>query len=391
MRPIKKVGLALGVTGLFFVGTEVLLRVLSWPALPEVDANSFEHNEVYWVDEPNQEDRDRLHGERTFRVPRFVGQDGVERPLCEGEQDRIDALSTQYASTFSVSSDQNGLRAPNHSIESNGDTLRIMALGCSTTFGWGVEDDETWPAMLQVYLRASGYNNIEVINAGQPGYSTHQGLQFWDEIASAYEPDLVILGFVIQDSRKVAFSDISQAILQDRGAILKQGVLYHSSLYQGIKIALGDLTFSTQSCLDTRGEETTRCEYRVDEAQYLHNLRELRSSIEDSGAEVMHFAFPEEVVMGHSLQHRRLLGIEAEFAEIPFFDPSIEIENEVREGGSLYGWVAPNPTFDVEGDCLVLNPNTRRVDLGHANAAGLDRIAELMSIFLEENNLLVER
>jgi hypothetical protein len=105
----------------------------------------------------------------------------------------------------------------------------------------------------------------------------------------------------------------------------------------------------------------------------------------------MHFAFPEEVAMGHSRQHRRLLGIEADFAEIPFFDPSIEIEREGREGQVLYGWDAPNPTFDVEGDCLVLSPNPRRVDLGHANATGLDRIAQLMSIFLEENDLLVER
>jgi len=320
-----------------------------------------------------------------------VGADGVERPLCAGEQEKVDALSSEYAYTFSVSSDQNGLRAPNHAVGASGDSFRIMALGCSTTFGWGVEDSETWPARLEDYLRASGYDNLEVINGGQPGYTSHQGLQFWNEIASEYEPDLVILGFVIQDSRKVAYSDMSQAILQDRGNLLKQGFLYRSSLYQGLKMALGDLVFTPQSCVDDRGEETSRCVYRVDEEQYLYNLRELRSSIEDSGAEVMHFAFPEEVAMGHSRQHRRLLGIEADFVDIPFFDPSVEIEREAREGQMLYGWEAPNPTFDVEGDCLVLSPNPRRVDLGHANAAGLDRIAQLMSIFMEENNLLVER
>ena len=391
MRPIKKVGLALSVTGLFFIGAEVLLRVVGWPSLPDVEASSFEHNEVFWVDDSNQDDRDRLHGERTFRLPRLVGADGVERPLCAGEQEKVDALSIEYASTFSVSSDQNGLRAPNHEVGADDDTFRIMALGCSTTFGWGVDDNETWPARLEDYLRASGHDNVEVINGGQPGYTSHQGVRFWNEIASEYEPDLVILGFVIQDSRKVAYSDLSQAILQDRGNLLKQGFLYRSSLYQGMKMALGDLVFTPQSCVDDRGEETSRCVYRVDEEQYLYNLRELRSSIEESGAEVMHFAFPEEVAMGHSRQHRRILGIEADFVDIPFFDPSVEIEREGREGQVLYGWQAPNPTFDVEGDCLVLSPNPRRVDLGHANAAGLDRIAQLMSIFMEDNNLLVER
>ena len=386
----RKAILALVVAALFFVLLEVALRVVGWPQLPEVEANRFEHNEVFWIDQANQVDRARTHGERLFRMPAQVAPDGRQLPLCEGEQARVDDLQQRYGTTFNVSSDERGVRAPHHPLEKPAESFRILAMGCSTTFGWGVEDDESWPARLEHYLHAAGHTNIEVINGGQPGYSTYQGMRFWEEFGSQYDPDLVVLGFVIQDSRKVAYSDLSQAILQDRGALLKQGLLYQSNLYQGLKLSLGEIVVSPQSCLDDAGNQSEQCVYRVGDEDYLANLRTLRESIEASGAEVMHFAFPEEVAEGHSKQHRRLLGIEADYAGIPFFDPSVEIEREGREGRKLYGWEAPNPTFEVDGDCLRLQPNLRRVDLGHANAAGLDRIAQLFARYMEEQGLTRE-
>ena len=50
-----------------------------------------------------------------------------------------------------------------------------MTLGCSTTFGWGVADSETYPERLQFYLVDAGYTMVEVVNGGQPGY-TLQGI-----------------------------------------------------------------------------------------------------------------------------------------------------------------------------------------------------------------------
>ena len=196
---------------------------------------------------------------------------------------------------------------------------------------------------------------------------------------------------MIQDSRKVAYSDLSQAVLQDRAQFLKQGFLYRSRIYQAIKLALGAIVVESQSCLDDFGEETKDCLYRVNESDFLANYRAIRAMAEADGARVGHFAFPEEVAVGHSRQHRFLQAKEAEHQGIPFFDASLQIEQETRSFKPYYGWQAPRrPTLDVdsERDCVVLNENIERVDPGHANAAGLRRIAELFAGFLEAEGLL---
>ncbi len=56
---------------------------------------------------------------------------------------------------------------------------RVLFVGDSTTFGFGVEDSETVPVLIQ--QRLSG---TECINAGVPGYSAFQGrrwLEGWDD------------------------------------------------------------------------------------------------------------------------------------------------------------------------------------------------------------------
>lgn len=68
-----------------------------------------------------------------------------------------------------------------------------LALGCSTTFGWGVEDDEAWPAALGALI------DEPVINGGVPGWSTAQavrGAQRWVDL----KPRRIILAFGVRDA-----------------------------------------------------------------------------------------------------------------------------------------------------------------------------------------------
>lgn len=49
--------------------------------------------------------------------------------------------------------------------EARASAIRIVAIGASNTWGWGVDSQKAYPAQLQALLKARGYN-VEVKNAG---------------------------------------------------------------------------------------------------------------------------------------------------------------------------------------------------------------------------------
>lgn len=75
---------------------------------------------------------------------------------------------------------------------------RVLVLGDSFTFGNGVLDDETYPAVLEALLRDAGIP-AEVLNAGVQGYSVHQEAAWLAERGFALDPDVVIVGFYAND------------------------------------------------------------------------------------------------------------------------------------------------------------------------------------------------
>src|SRR3990172_9386313 len=60
-----------------------------------------------------------------------------------------------------------------------GEPLRIVAYGDSLTAGFGLPESASFPAQLQMALRARGHN-IEIINAGVSGDTTAAGLERFD-------------------------------------------------------------------------------------------------------------------------------------------------------------------------------------------------------------------
>src|SRR5437879_1600217 len=74
-------------------------------------------------------------------------------------------------------------------------TFRILCLGDSRTFGWGLSESETYCGVLQRLLqdRAGGGNKIEVINAGVNAWSYPQMQAYFREIGVHYHPDFVVL------------------------------------------------------------------------------------------------------------------------------------------------------------------------------------------------------
>ncbi len=78
-------------------------------------------------------------------------------------------------------------------------TLRIAVLGDSFTFGWGANDDETYPANLARIL-AKEVGPVEVLNAGALGDGTGDEALWYDAWVSRFNPKLVILTVVPNDT-----------------------------------------------------------------------------------------------------------------------------------------------------------------------------------------------
>jgi lysophospholipase L1-like esterase len=109
---------------------------------------------------------------------------------------------------FKVSVRTNALGFRGREIPAQPDpgTFRILTLGDSFTFGWGVEEEETFIRVLERRLSAVG--RVEVINAGVPGYSADQYLLFLRTRGFALRPDAILLIECGNDDQELGWKQI---------------------------------------------------------------------------------------------------------------------------------------------------------------------------------------
>jgi lysophospholipase L1-like esterase len=79
--------------------------------------------------------------------------------------------------------------------------FRVLAIGDSTTFGWGVNDPETYPVLLEARLNAElgDGRRWEVVNGGVSGYDMKRATRLLAYLAPRLEPDLVLVGLFWND------------------------------------------------------------------------------------------------------------------------------------------------------------------------------------------------
>jgi len=113
------------------------------------------------------------------------------------------------------------------------DTIRILSLGDSRTFGWGLSEEETYSKKLERLLseKVGPGKKVEIVNAGVNAWSYAQMLVYFREIGQAYEPDCVILGeanawtqFSEQNSPEFVKKFLSRVRLKN---FLRRFAIYH--------------------------------------------------------------------------------------------------------------------------------------------------------------------
>jgi lysophospholipase L1-like esterase len=276
---------------------------------------------------------------------------------------------------------ENGLRDREHSYQRQNDIERILVLGDSFAWGYGVEEAERFSQRLEKSL------DVEVINAGVSGYSTDQELIWYRNEGIKYEPDLVLLvlaGNDVGDNDRDLVSTIyykPRFVLEEGQLVLTgypvpetspQGKLIYSlsqrsalayfliqryfdllSLYSKIKVN-SDHASSPVSGMNAKREPFKLTIALIDE---MRNLAESRNATFMIVATDRWWNSPSRETYGDFI-------------------------NTLRTEGFLVLDVEAMPGFDPE---VMLIP-----DDGHWNQAGHEFVAEKIKALIESSQLLGE-
>lgn len=114
------------------------------------------------------------------------------------------------AAEFSFNVETNSLGFRDREFDSDGRAgYRVLALGDSFTYGWGVEIGESWPKVLESGLRAGG-RDAEVANLGRPGGSPKDYADIAEEVTPLLKPDLIVVA-VLQGDDLAQMEDVTQS------------------------------------------------------------------------------------------------------------------------------------------------------------------------------------
>lgn len=259
--------------------------------------------------------------------------------------------------SFIVTTNDEGLRMSARKARTPG-VDRVVLLGDSTTFGWGVDDGSTIADALQAGLGAAG-ERVEVLNAGQPGYSTTQMGSLYDRVLHRYDPDVVVVFVPMHDDNRVLVSDREH--LDGAPGFLSGARVFlaeNSRIYQRLRQAVYPLSHEP-ALVPGRDQSTEVRVPRASDAERDVTFDRLRAALAESGG---------QVAIGHLPFLADLLGEARE----PRFSVPWADEYAVRTG---------TPIVDLRACCEGLGGESLvlPLDHGHLNAEG-NRVVGLAAV-----------
>lgn len=116
-----------------------------------------------------------------------------------------------------------GFRGPEFAVRKPDGTLRIAFLGDSFTFGEGVRFEDTYPERTARLLAERCGGPVESLNFGVGGYNTVLERLLLERRVLAFEPDVVVLGYVLNDAEPPQYRRVGDGIARLERAELAKG------------------------------------------------------------------------------------------------------------------------------------------------------------------------
>lgn len=268
---------------------------------------------------------------------------------------------------YQITTNDRGLRGPAIATSKPAGATRIAILGGSSVFGYLVADGQEAARLLEVKLRQAG-RDVEVINAGVPGYNLFQTTHRYKELVRPLAPDIVVL-YLGWNDLKYAVSDEPAAARHRRGNAAPgwERLLAHSTLYGLIRYRLLSPPATFAPTAATRPEPT-----EAGAKQFRENMHQLLKEIRADGAQPVIVAQVMAAQPAASPEVRRFLGAS---------------EDQQQQNAALGQWLH-NTLEEIAGeegvpfiDAFEMIPASGEYlgDAIHLTQAGEERLAELLA------------
>lgn len=101
---------------------------------------------------------------------------------------------------YTVTTNALGYRGDEVAIQKPPNTIRILTIGDSFTYGWGVQQPQIWPQRVKTMLQHEFPDKtIQVINVAFAGAAPNQYAEKAHMFIPLYQPDIVLVGLVEAD------------------------------------------------------------------------------------------------------------------------------------------------------------------------------------------------
>jgi len=271
-----------------------------------------------------------------------------------------------------VRTNAHGLRGPGLPGPRAENELRVLCLGDSVTFGFGLPDGRSWPDWTwRALLAAFPTRRVHVANGAVPGWSSVQGMRLRDRLRE-FEPDVIVFWYGMNDAKRARdFPDDAQNLPSEKSAATMR-MLRSSRVFQLVQSAV---TGTRRAVVDAD---------RVSPVRFRQSIDALLEAERAGGPRVVFVRFPERMArtldqMERLLARVRAAGVDFAIGSQRLLSPHSPVDGhrdftgrpvDLKEGSALEFGRCPNPTVRPVADIeeAVENLRTRVHSFGELMA-----------------------